>query len=344
MLSCAPMATGTLLRNTVSLVFGALAVFAPTHARAAGEAAEAAESARFEAALAEAISDPAARSDVQISLECQREGRMAAVEVYAHRAVWEQRLQLAVPAASLESILTAFSKARFAAMEPFYGEAEEEGEGPPRFEDHDAAEGVRVACRVTARLGDVVKEVIQSAEGERSKALLRLAERIFTTLEPLTASGIGAADLADGLAKLASGELGAEALSLTFLRKPELSAPPSARGFLLQIAGGTVSVQRFAPATGYVPPVSQALSPAAAADLGASLAAAAPAQLPANLYASEITDLRIRVLDREAVVLARAFTGLAPTAAGEAQVRFDGLVERLTALADGMLGAAATSP
>ena len=56
-----------------------------------------------------------------------------------------------------------------------------------------------------------------------------------------------------------------------------------------------------------------------------------------NLWAERYTSVSLRVLDRSRSLLARRFSKMTPSSAGDAQVRFERVVERLTALHERIL-------
>jgi hypothetical protein len=73
------------------------------------------------------------------------------------------------------------------------------------------------------------------------------------------------------------------------------------------------------------------LDDADAAALARLLREGAVSGLPINLYSEQLTDLVVRVLGHEKTIQARRFAGLSRATHGDAQARFDRLLEALDA-------------
>jgi hypothetical protein len=188
----------------------------------------------------------------------------------------------------------------------------------------------------------VEKISVQQAQGEQSEALLGLAAALLDRVEPLAAErGTGAADLADGLAKLAAGQLAPETFGLRFVRLPEGTASGAESGTIVLVERGTLTRRPYAPSRALGMRVEEPLDPTLLAELVKHVRRAQLAELPANLWAPDHLELGVRVLDHQETLIARPFRGLTPEEKGEAQKRFDALAAWLRAA---LLGGGEAAP
>lgn len=299
------------------------------------EAAGNREAGELRRALAEAIRHPGSWSALRLAVECESEGGMRSLEVYGNGvAVWAGRRQFDLPLSEVAHLLSLLEDADFLGMEERYG--------GKRAADGALEEGsaTMVTCRARLDLDGMKKETIQLFKGEQSAAFKRLADALLDDCEERGEAGVTAADLADGLEKVAAGELAPEVLSVVLHRRPDKRAEAGAQGFLLRISGLAATTRPFDPAAGYGDPLELELDPAELAELARALADGAPESFPANLWAEHYTDLSIRVLDRHKSVQARQFARMSPSTHGQRQVDFDsvyGLLAELhrRVLADG---------
>ncbi|HMB52087.1 MAG TPA: hypothetical protein VKU40_02140 [Thermoanaerobaculia bacterium] len=249
-------------------------------------------------------------------------------------AIWNRSAQLELAAPVRRALVDTLLTHGFAAMEPTYGgKARQPGaEDEPQpmegaVEGEEAGEAaLRVRCRLVFESGDVAKTSIQQAQGEQSKELTGLIASLLDRVAPLAAeSGIGAADLADGLDKLAAGQLAPETFWLRFVRLPD----DGGTGRIVFVERQTLTTRRYAPKRELGDPESDALAAERFTALVESLRSADLTSMPTNLWSEDQLDLEVHVLDREATVLARPFSRLKAAAGeerGEAQKRFDTLV------------------
>jgi hypothetical protein len=271
------------------------------------------------------------REGVSVLAECGDDGSLTEVRIFGSGVgVWNRGRQFTLEPARVTALLEHLRAVGFSRFQELYGAIEEEvpvpGEG--------AASALQVVCRVALTIDDVTKQSAQLSDGPRSAELRELADRILALGRGPGATGVAAASLDDGLAKIAEGTLAPEVLSVLLHRKPDARAAAAGEpGFLLRIEGGRATVRPFTSSAGYGAPVTVDLDGPAAARLAERLAEARPGELPLNLYARHYTDLVIEVLDRKVQIQARAFTGMTPTTHGEAQKRFDRIYETLAALA-----------
>ena len=313
------------------------AVFLLTPFLAAAADAGPAES-PFGAALGRALADPSERVTARLFVECFDGGEFRTVEILGRGVgLWDGRRQFSVPPEVIESLLHAVRRSYFAGLEEVYGGKLDDPARPPAERPGGAA-ALRLLCGVTVSLGEVSKRVVQLDKGERSDALAALAAEIFDHVRELAGTGIEAADLGDGLRKVAAGELVPETLRLVFHRQPRRAGD----GFLLRLEGRVATSRGFAAGRGYGPPHRLELDEAWFRELATRLAALDLDQLPGNLYAADYTDFSLEVLGSRSAVQAQRFAGMAPDGAGEHQRDFDLLAElvynlHLQVVADGSL-------
>jgi hypothetical protein len=256
-----------------------------------------------------------------VEAECRIEGRLPRAEVFGSGVgIWNDERQFLLPRQEVRALLVALRDAGFASMRPSYG-----GKEDPVGED---AQPPRLTCRVSVSLDGISGQVVQLQGGRQSAELRRLAERILDSCRLKAAAGIGAVDLDDGLAKVASGVLAPEVLQVLVSRRPEgrPSAEP-ARGWTMRVAGGAVSMEK-AGEPGLVP-LEARLDDGEAVALARLLREGALAGLPINLYAEELTELVVRVLGHEKAVQARRFAGMSRDTHGDAQARFERVLKAL---------------
>jgi hypothetical protein len=290
----------------------------PREAAAAGTEASPGLAHALDRALAEGW------RDLHLETECVTDAGFRTAEVFGSGVgVWNRRAQFRLGRDELRTLLEAFREARFADMEESYG-----GRRDPVVRENQSP---RATCRVVLRLDGVRKGVVQLQHGRQSEELHRLAVRILETCEGPAQSGRSAASLADGLAKVAAGELAAETLHLLAHRKVEADDTKAGRaeGWLLRVDGRQASTQRLAGDQGYAEPAALELGLEDLASLAALLRENGVADLPVNLYAEHYTELVVSVLNWRKALQARPFAGMTRATHGEKQKRFDQLFGRL---------------
>ena len=278
--------------------------------------------------LAEALERALASGweELRIEAECRVDGRLPRAEVHGNGvAIWNEERQFVLSREEVRSLLAAFRDAGFASMRPSYG-----GKADPATPD---AQPPRLTCRVGLVLDGASRQVVQLQGGRQSGELRRLAERILDACRVRSASGIGAAGLDDGLAKVANGALAPEVLQVLVSRRPEgRPSADGARGWVLRVEGRTASL--LGPGDPGPEPVEARLDDAEAVALARLLREDGVADLPLNLYAEELTDLVVQVLGHEKTIQARRFSGVTRATHGEAQARFERILEALAACRD----------
>lgn len=308
-----------------------------TPKQAGGSAVSTGPAAETSGALARALEDRlAGRSSlpVRIAAECLDEAGFRAVEIFDDGvAIWDRRAQFTLSDAEIHSLLEAFKRADFAHLEELYGGSKgPEPEPPAVIHETPPSSAVRIVCRVALTVGEVVKQSAQRQRGEQSEALRALATEILDACEGPARQGITAADLTDGLRKVARGELAPQTLSVLAHRKPEPAGAGEDSGWLLRLEGRRAKLRRYDDGGELLDAAALELDPGSLAELAARLADQSLEDLPGNLWAGDYIDLSVRVLDREKRIQARQFAGMTETTHGEQQDRFDAAFEALRAV------------
>lgn len=193
--------------------------------------------------------------------------------------------------------------------------------------------------RETIRRSNERKGIVDK-ELDKEPPLTTLVDSIITTVLPLVEKGGTTAEsLADGLQKVASGQLAPETLSMTLLVKPEPGRAEGTSGFLLKIEGATASWSDFqGEERGFSAARKVTLTPARMREIATRLASFDPGSMPINLYSPKYEEVTLSVLNRQNSIVARQFTGLTPEKHGEAQKRFDAMMVWLSSTAKELSG------
>jgi hypothetical protein len=265
--------------------------------------------------------------DLRIESECQDDtSRLrSAVLLGSGIGIWNHERQITVPRERLLDLLGELSQAGFGAMPETHGGKDDPGT------DRPGAWAMEMICRVRLRLDGVEKQSFQLSKGRQDAALRELAGKILSVAEELGSSGVAAASLEDGLAKLASGELAPETLTLQLQRQPENPNAPEG-GWILRIEEGRAQISFNTPADGWTEPRRVPLAREEVSALARTLAAAGLDDLPVNLYSSFYEDFEVRVLNQRKTLQARRFANVTPDTHGEKQKRFDQLIAKLEEL------------
>lgn len=239
-------------------------------------------------------------------------------------AIWNQGTQVRVPPEVRDGLLQALLDQGFPSFADNYG-----GKPPtatPQPADGAPSAPLTVSCRIRFESQGAVKSSVQQIYGEQSAALTGLAAGLLDLVEPMAANGTTAADLDDGLAKLASGDLAPETFELRFVSLPtgpdSRAAPASGTGTILRVVEGHLSRQPYTPGREIGEPRTENLDRAAFERLVDALRVADFDALPTNLFADDQIELEVRVLGHRKAVLARPFAGLARESADAAGERF----------------------
>jgi hypothetical protein len=257
----------------------------------------------------------------RLSVECRGDAGLRRLEVFPSGvAIWNRSSQIALGAETRAALLETLSTYRFASFAERYGGRPGAQHGP-----------LRVSCQVALEVGGFAKTSIQLADGEQSSALAALAAALLDRVAPLATEGVAAADLAEGLAKLASGALAPEAFELRFVRLP--ADGTGGPGSVLRGAGREVTTRAYEPGREIGAGQVRAIEPVRFASLAASLFAAGFSELPVNLWSDEYLEVEVGVLQHRRTVIARQFGRLGPASDAAARERFRSVVAALDALA-----------
>ena len=273
---------------------------------------------RLTPALEQRIRGTAPLGDVQIDVFWSRGGRATTARLFGNGiGVWKREKQFRLSRAQVIDVLKVIERARFGAMPDRFGE-DEEGD------EHEKNEGPRLKGRLVVRAGAVRKGTLQLVDGEQSKDLARLIERILNLCEGPARKGIGAASMDEALRLLAAGTLAPELLEVTAQRRPDPKGPegPGA-GWTLRIAGLRVIEEPDRPLV---------LPEKAFHEFAALLSGASPESLPQSLYAARYTDVTVAILKYSRTIAGRRFLGMTPETHGERQAAFDRITGALEAL------------
>ena len=279
------------------------------------------------AALDAALGEDGDLADMHLVAGCLQGDSFRTLEIFGRGiGIWNDEAQFAIDADGLRKVLRAVRAADFAHMRKSYG-----GKHDPDPAVTESESAIKIICYLRLSLGGVEKGVFQLYGGRQYQPLWDLAGELFTTYAAAGETGLRAADLGDGLRKLAAGELAPETFRLIFNRPAQSSAgaswmEESAPTYLLHIEGRTVTSRSYGADGGLGEESSSELEAAALVDLAAVLAEKHVETLPGNLFASSYVDLTVKVLGFDKGIQARRFAGMDRTTHGDVQPRFDKIV------------------
>jgi hypothetical protein len=303
------------MKRAALLFLVAVVVCRCTAARAEEEREREERRSRPNRSLARALDDVAhgvVTDGFRVRVEWSRSGRMVSAEIYGSGAgIWNDERAFRVTSVEIADIARALREARFAAMPERFGEAE--------------SDFLTMRGKVNVAVGDAAKTVVQIDRGPQSDELANLAAAILARAEAASRNGIAATSLTDGLEKIASGAIPAEALRVTAQQR-------GAAGFLLQIRGGEATARRFEPKSGYGPPRRMRV---AAAEIVEIVKDGAAIQ---NAHAPEYTELRVEILGRAEERMAR------PESPNTRDARFDAAIDALRGIAERALAQGKPAP
>jgi len=221
--------------------------------------------------------------------------------------IWDGESQFRLELPAQREILTAFRDQGFCRIND---DLFREGSGrrspkPPTMEQ-----------TITLEIGGVTKTVTHTVPSrgrwpdveEAARPLIAIVKVVRTVCEGPAGKGVRAADLADGLSKVAEGRLANVAFRL-FVNRPEEAA---GSGWLVRVDGKSVTAQVSTKGKGWAPPVELRLSADEFLEFVRTVSGAAPGAFPQNLYDEGYTDLTVSVLNRSVNVQARPFSGMDP--------------------------------
>lgn len=324
---------GSRLNRASRTLAPALALLAAVWGLACASASPSSRVSQVEAALAAALADETDQAGLRIFVECSRETGPHSVELFGSGVgILDGRRQFDAPPSVIAAALRVLQDSDFAAMPETLGGPGSGPARPPRSgTDHATGSAVRLVCRVELDLNGLSQAVVQLARGFQSPALRRLALELLRICEVPAGDGIGAADLADGLAKIATRELAPETFHLLLHRRPDPS--DNETGFLLRVDGRRSTARPYDSTSGFGPTYALTLSADDLARLAGELLEAEVQELPVNLWATGTSDLSLAVLDHRRSIQARRFANMEPTTHGPRQLSFDRIEAKLRRLA-----------
>ena len=256
--------------------------------------------------------------------ECRREGYWQELWIFGNGvAIWNQDTQKTLEPDQIRQVLSALHAGGFATMAETYGG--KHTTGPP------TQAGVSVRCSLNLELEGREHRTAQLVEGYQHEPLQTLADKIYAIAQD-PSPGVQAQNLADGLAKIARGDLALEALTFIAHRKPELGT--AGDGWLLQLVKGGLTVRPYRSDSGYGDTIHPEITPERVRELARRLHENGIGQLPINLWSSDYREIKVRVLKHETSAVARPFGGLTEPVPenAAAQERFEGLFETIEEL------------
>lgn len=275
---------------------------------------------RIGPALEKRIAGKAKLDDVRVDVAWSRDDGMTSARVYGDGVgIWNRQAQFRLPKEKVLALLKTLRAAKFGAMPDWFGESEGE-------------EGPRLKGRIEVVAGPISKSVIQLFEGDQSEEFAALAQKLLEVCVEPARAGVGATSLADGLQKVATGELAPQALAVTVQRRSAASPGSDDAGFIVHLEGRRVLAETLPAGKIVAPPKVLTLPKADFRELAKLLAESKAAEIPLNVYGTEYTDLELGVLRWSRAISARRFLNMNPTSKGEAQVAFDRLFEAFRAV------------
>lgn len=287
---------------------------------------------RFRAALEGAAADPGKRTGLELIASCRRGSKWRSTRIFGSGvAIWEGERQFQLTEDELFDLLQQLLTADFPSLPDRYG-------GPPEPDRMQSNNARTVVCSLSVSLAGVEKEVFQINRGEQSESFARLVNRLLDSCEEPAATGVGAANLEEGLEKVASGELEPVTFELHYQVMADGAAPgESVTEFVLGVEGQTATVRLRDLVDGYSEPSQLELTGDELSELVWKLAGTAPSRFLKNLWAPSYTDLSVRVLNHKMSLVARPYSGVDEETHGELQQDFDATIELLDALRERVL-------
>ncbi len=311
------------LPRMIATLATVIAAMLPTQG-AAEEAAAASGSkatGTFATALASARSDSAAREQLFVALDGQLADDLQRVDIYGRGVgIWNRRTQFSLDAGQVGEVVDLLLEAEFASLpERLAPQAPDGGRKP-----------VRLIRAITVHVGGEEKTVVQDNKTAISKPLKQLTDRLVALCREPASKGIGAANLEDGLRKLADGTLAREALQVS-ANAPQIRSLDTqpGKGWLLSIRHGILKFQSHDLASGYRTLLERPLTDNEASQLARALLEANTAEMPRNINTSGHTQLTVAVLQHDIRCVARSFATSEDAEAERAAERFDKVREDL---------------
>jgi hypothetical protein len=286
------------------------------------------ESEEFSEALARAAEG--GWEGLHLLTRCPSSRRVEALEVFGSGvAVWNSARQFRLPAEEIRRILSVLKVAGFAVMPTAYGGEPASLKESPKV----PRAGAEITCQISLELDGQLKTVVQLRKGEQSKELRDLAGAVLEISRSHAEQGISPTGLEDALARIASGELAPELLSLSVHRKPMAGQAGEGRHLSVRRQNGETRPVTDAAARELRRRHLEAEEVRALA--GLLLRCGFP-EMPANLWSEIYTDVDVSVMRWRKSIQARQFAGMGRAKGGAGQKGFDHLLEGLAELEKGI--------
>jgi hypothetical protein len=237
------------------------------------------------------------------------------------RGYRQDQTQFLLSKEQVTRLLQAFQQARFETMPASFGIAHAPGTKPQ----------VSPAIHMALTIAGVSKTVDQySYGGTQSKELAALAAEVFQlSADAVKKNGVRAADVSDGLKKIANKELDPETLAVFIQNRIEERGTLLTINWDMTIKGRTVRANKQAGEKGSWIPVQLRLSRPQFDDMIQLLIENDAGNLPAALHAPNTTYVTLRVLGRSKDCSAKPSSD---PVAGEKQQQFSRIYDRLRQL------------
>ena len=255
--------------------------------------------------------EPGMSWTISVEAVVEKGGRVRKVFLWSDGVgIWDDESQFRLEPAARKVVLKAFRDNAFCETND---ELFKEGSGKRK-----SPNGMIQEQSIVLEIGGVSKTVnhIVSTFGtfadveEAAKPLVKIVNVVRATCEKPAAGGIRAKDLADGLTKVARGQLADVALKVAVNRPTEADG----NGWMARVEGKRVTARVSTKEKGWAPPAELRLSNDDFLELVRALSAANPGAFPQNLYDEGYTDLTVSVLNRSVNAQARPFSGMDPKA------------------------------
>jgi len=261
-------------------------------------------------ALHDAIQHPDRFPGLRIEVEGFLDQGIRSLTVYGRGfGVWNRERQIKLSEKQVRSCLQLLEKYDLLSM------PERIGSEPTDERGRVPGEVTQLIRSVTLVIGEMSRTVEQDNKAPESAALREMVAGIVAICGRSAKQGITAANLEDGLKKIADGSLAPELLRIA-ANAPELASlrDQEGQGWMLHLSHAVLTVTPHSLAHGVGAPVSRRLTAREIRDLARLLVRHRAPSWPGNLNLPGYFQLSIRVLDRHVEVMARRFAGRAEPA------------------------------
>jgi len=297
-----------------------LALFVATPVIASGDENQTATQTLTEAALGQVRAD---QKPFHLEVDCGSERGPRSLVLYPNAiAHWDGRFEYRASAAEQKAFLDLLIQNQFTELAPAYG--------GKQGHSLSAKAPARISCRIEFKSGDFYKQSHQFVDNYQSPDLHRLANALLDSAErSARARGVAAADLMDGLNKIATGELSGHALRLRLLALPE----DGTVGRIFEVVDGQFRVRDYAPGRTLGENRSSSVTEPELVAIVKAIQTADIEALPVNLWSEGQTELQVEVLGHRKTLIGRQFLRLTASSLGDQQRRFNRMISELQRVA-----------